>query len=74
MIPHLINAAKYLIPKHWQALQSPTLKEWIGRVDFIYNLEELYNCEEDRKGKFVKAWRNWMEFKSTRKYSGIVKA
>lgn len=41
LIPHLLNAAKSLIPKKWQETESPQIWEWFNSVEETYNMESL---------------------------------
>ncbi|CAI9572996.1 unnamed protein product [Staurois parvus] len=48
---HLISAAKSLIPKYWLDQESPNIKEWIKRVEYICKMEELYHVDKDKMEK-----------------------
>lgn len=37
--PHLLNAAKMLIPKYWKQQATPSLRQWLIEVDRIYHME-----------------------------------
>lgn len=39
--PHLLNAAKALIPRHWKQPTIPTLRQWLMEVDHTYHMEDL---------------------------------
>lgn len=36
VIPHLMNNVKGSIPNRWQELESPTKKDWVKRVEYIF--------------------------------------
>lgn len=38
--PHLLNAAKVLIPKLWKQQKIPSLRQWLMEVDRIYYMED----------------------------------
>lgn len=71
VIPHLINAAKYLIPKWWQRSECPTIREWVAKVENTYILEELYHLEQNKVETFRYVWKKWGKFKETKKYVEI---
>lgn len=63
VIAHMINAAKNLIPKKWQEMESPKIRDWINRVEETYNMECLkYSGEEEREAMTDK-WESWKVFK-----------
>lgn len=71
LIPQLLNAAKGIIPKKWRETASPTIREWVQRVDYIQNMEDLIRKENpDRDYLWVK-WDPWKEFKKTLDYIEI---
>lgn len=37
--PHLLNAAKALIPKFWKEQKIPSLCQWLTEVGRIYQME-----------------------------------
>ena len=51
LIPHLLNAAKRLIPKKWQATESPHVWNWIDEVEETYRLEELKDGHLETTGE-----------------------
>lgn len=68
VIPHMMNAAKSLIPRKWQEIESPKIRDWISRVEETYNMEYLrYSGEKDMEG-FTNKWKNWKMFKKTQRY------
>lgn len=71
-IPHLLNAAKSQIPRYWQEIESPTIKDWIGKVEATYNMEDLrYSGEEEIEG-VINRWKDWKVFKKTRRYAEVI--
>lgn len=46
VLPHLLNAARQLIPVYWKSAQIPTRKEWIHLVNNIMAAEEwIVTCK-----------------------------
>lgn len=44
--PHLLNAAKVLIPKFWKTTKIPSLRQWLREVDHLYYMEDLTYCSK----------------------------
>lgn len=61
-LPHLLNAAKRLIPLYWKRPQVPTLKEWLQKVDDIREAEEWVARCKDRSERFDGIWAQWRRF------------
>lgn len=64
LVPHLMNAAKSLIPQQWQEKESSRVGIWCRKVDEIYNTEYLRFCEEEGIERFESKWKIWREFKN----------
>lgn len=62
ILPHLLNAARRLIPIHWKKPQIPTRTEWIGLVDNIMAAEEWMAKCKDKYEKFYSIWATWMHY------------
>lgn len=62
ILPHLLNAARRLIPIHWKKPQIPTRAEWIGLVDNIMAAEEWMAKCKDKYEKFYSIWATWMHY------------
>lgn len=41
MLPHLLNATKSLITKHWKSVNPPTVGEWLLRIAKMCLMEEI---------------------------------
>lgn len=70
IIPIMLNAAKGQIPKKWQEVKSPKIRDWIFSVNEIYNLESLDDKGvELAEGTECKdKWEMWLEFKKMWRY------
>ena len=67
--PHLLNAAKRLIPRKWQEVDCPSMWEWIDSVEETYRMEELREGLEGNNIAQVKKWDNWRTFKKSWSYA-----
>lgn len=47
LVPHLLNAAKSLIPRVWRTPDAPSMKEWIVKIDWLRSIEETIHRSED---------------------------
>lgn len=65
IIPILVNAAKGQIPKKWQEVDCPKIRDWIFCVNEIYNLESLDDkgVEWEEGIEHKDKWEMWLEFK-----------
>lgn len=45
LLPHLLNAAKSLIPRYWLDRRRPTMREWFNKIEEIHCLEYLRYSE-----------------------------
>lgn len=73
LLMHLINAAKLIIPLHWGSNHTPSIREWILRVNKISEMEELIHISNDTPTKFYKTWTCWLRFRNTRQYLDLMK-
>ena len=48
VMPHLLNAAKMLIPRHWKQNTRPSLMEWKKEVNSIMEAERWVYKSRDR--------------------------
>lgn len=71
LVPNLLNAAKGAIPRKWLSTESPTLRDWCNRAEYIYNMEYLSSTENEQVDQFGNKWEKWVDFKSTNKYVKI---
>lgn len=63
LLPHLIKAAKSLIPRHWQDKRRPSIWEWLNKVNEIYYLEYLRFSEGTELEAFEMTWRKWVKYR-----------
>lgn len=63
LCPHLLNAAKSLIPRYWQDKRRPTVREWLGKINEIYSLEYLKYSEGVEMKTFEEIWKDWVNFR-----------
>lgn len=59
VIPHLLNAAKLIIPRLWKQIRCPTLLDWKREVNLITETERWAHAVKDRKDKFREIWAGW---------------
>ena len=74
LIPHLLNAAKRIIPRRWQEIDSPHIWEWIDSVEETYRMEELREEVEGNSIVQDKKWDNWRGFKRSWSYAEKLRA
>lgn len=55
--PHLLNAAKVLIPRYWKQSNCPTLLDWKREVDAIMEAEKWVHMIKDRYEEFNDIWK-----------------
>ena len=58
-LPHLLNAAKRLIPIHWKSSQAPSEQDWLGKVMEIMEAEGWLATCRDTHEKFETTWAEW---------------
>lgn len=71
-IPHLLNAAKSLIPKKWQKVESPKIWEWINAIEGTNNMECLRHSGEEKSEGLTDKWESWKAFKKTWRYVEVI--
>lgn len=59
VIPHLLNAAKRLIPRFWKQTTCAMLREWKMEVDKIKEAERWVYRKRNKQDKFDKIWAKW---------------
>ena len=69
LVPHLLNAAKRLIPRGWQETECPPIWEWIDAVEETYKMEELKEGIEGNNISQNTKWDNWRTFKKSWSYA-----
>lgn len=57
--PHLLNAAKKLIPKYWRQDRIPSVIEWRNEVNIIKEAERWVHVVKNQRKKFETTWANW---------------
>lgn len=70
--PHLLNAAKALIPRFWKQKNIPTLRQWLMEVDRIYYMEDLTLSLRNKSDYVRKIWSCWFAFKYTSAFAEIM--
>lgn len=60
-LPHLLKAAKRLIPIYWKRAQAPNRKEWIRKVNEIMEAVEWVATCKDRWERFSSIWATGQE-------------
>lgn len=65
LLPHLLDAAKSLIPKYWRRIERPAMKDWLEKINEIHTLEYLRYSEGTKMGVFETKWKGWAEFKTS---------
>lgn len=70
--PHLLNAAKALIPRLWKQKNIPTLRQWLTEVDHTYYMEDLTLSLRNKSDYVTKIWSCWFAFKYTTVFSEIM--
>lgn len=64
ILPHLLNAARRLIPVHWKSTHIPGRTEWMGLIDSVMAVEEWMAKCKDKFDKFYAIWATWIHYKS----------
>lgn len=62
--PHLLNAAKALIRRHWKQFTVPTFQQWFQEVDQTCHMEDLTLEHRDLANIAHKIWTCWFTFSS----------
>lgn len=74
LVPHLLNAAKRIIPKSWRKRESPETWEWIDAVEKTYNMVIKASSVIDTGSVNLAEWERWKKFKKTWCYAKELKA
>lgn len=59
LTPHLLNAAKRLIPRYWKQATCPTLGEWKREVEEMMEAERWVYKTRNKQDRFEKIWAKW---------------
>lgn len=70
--PHLLNAAKALIPRYWKKPMAPTLCQWLMAVDQIYYMEDLTYSLRNKTELIKNIWSCWVAFKYMSAYAELM--
>lgn len=70
--PHLLNAAKALIPRVWKTPKIPSLRQWLCKVDHTYYMEDLTFSLRNKSDLGRKIWSQWFAFKYSAAYAEIM--
>lgn len=70
--PHLLNAAKALIPRFCKTPRIPSLRQWLSEVDHLYFMEDLTYSIKNKCELGKKIWSCWFAFKYTAAYAEIM--
>lgn len=62
VLPHLLNAAKRLIPIYWKKTYIPDGADWIRLVNDIMAAEEWMPKCKGRYDKFDTIWATWIHY------------
>ena len=60
--PHLLNAAKALIPRYWKQSKVPNIMEWKNEVERIMEAERWVHTVKDQQDKFKDIWAGWIYY------------
>lgn len=69
---HLLNAAKSLIPLHWNSSRVPSTSEWLLKTRDICEMEDTLAQERGNVERFHKTWQPWFSFRYSQTYEDIV--
>lgn len=64
VLPHLLNAAQWLIPIYLKKTQFPCRAQWITLVNNIMEAEEWMATCKGRHSKFYAVWATWIHYSS----------
>ena len=62
MLPHLLNAARRLLPVHWKTSRIPTRGEWIAGVNAVREAEDWIATCRDTRERFNTIWAPWSDY------------
>lgn len=74
LMPVPLNSAKNVIPKKWQEVEAPKIRDWITRVNETFLLEKAEvevqadRDQEDERGK----WGSWVAFRKSKRYVEVM--
>lgn len=60
-LPHLLNAAKRILPIYWKRVQVPSREEWVGRVNEIREAEDWIATCKGTRDKLANIWSLWLD-------------
>ena len=69
LLPHFLNAAKSLIPRQWKDPKSPTVRNWLCKINYIYYAERLRFMGKEGEGEFKLKWQDWLKYKQTHRFA-----
>ena len=65
---HLLNAAKSLIPLHWNSAKVPTVSDWLHRVAEACEMEDTLAQDRGSVESFHDTWQHWFFFRYSQDY------
>lgn len=71
LLPHLIDAAKSLIPISWNRKERPTMREWFNKINETQDMEYLRFSEGTKMEAFRSKWGDWEKFRISLKAAEI---
>lgn len=69
---HLLNAAKSLIPLHWNSTRVPSISEWLQRVADVCEMEDTLAQDRGSVVSFHETWQPWFAFRFSREYETVM--
>lgn len=74
LIPVLLNSAKSAIPKKWQEVEGPGIRDWISRINEIYTMENSEELGPLDRAEVVKGgrWARWEAFKRSELFAEAI--
>lgn len=70
--PHMLNAAKSLIPRFWKQTTVPSITAWLSHIEHIYQMEDLTMALRNQHAKSNKIWAPWLSFVYSAKYTELM--
>ncbi|CAH2247411.1 Hypothetical predicted protein [Pelobates cultripes] len=64
--PYLINAARSLIPAFWKKTATPSMTDWIMRIEDMRTIEELILIARGQTQRYQKIWLHWLQWLTNR--------
>lgn len=68
LLSHMINAARVCVLVHWIDRLTPSVKEWLIRLNRLEEMEELILKAQDKISSFTTTWASWLQYKNTDTY------